>query len=78
MRVQPWSGNPGLELTLADETGAITVVFFGRRALGGVRTGTVMSVTGVAGHHHGMSAILNPAYTIISTPSMPEAVGEHH
>ena len=78
VRVQPWSGTPSLELTLADETGSITVVFFGRRALGGVRTGTVMSVNGVAGRHHGVTAILNPEYAIISTPAMPEAPGEHH
>ena len=78
VRVQPWSGTPSLELTLADETGSITVVFFGRRALGGVRTGTVMSVNGVAGRHHGGTAILNPEYSILSSPSMPEVPGEHH
>ena len=63
IRVQPWGGNPALECTLADETGSITVVFFGRREIGGVRLGTIMSVTGVAGEHHGMRAILNPEYT---------------
>ncbi len=78
MRVQPWSGTPSLECTLADETGSITVVFFGRRAVAGVRTGTVMSVKGVAGKHHGMLAMLNPEYSIISTPPLPEAPGEHH
>ena len=71
-RVQPWGGNPALECTLADETGSITVVFFGRREIGGVRLGTIMSVTGVAGEHHGMRAILNPEYAIIlSTPTAP-------
>ncbi len=78
LRVQPWSGTPSLECTLADETGSITVVFFGRRSIGGVRTGTVMSVTGIAGRHHGVLAVLNPEYTIISTPPLPEAPGEHH
>ncbi|MEQ1699540.1 MAG: amino acid permease [Ilumatobacteraceae bacterium] len=78
MRVHPWSGTPSLELTLADETGSITVVFFGRRSLGGVRTGTVMAVTGMAGRHHGITALLNPEYEIISTPPMPDAPGEHH
>ncbi|MBI4932263.1 MAG: amino acid permease [Actinobacteria bacterium] len=78
MRVQPWSGTPSLECTLTDESGSVTVVFFGRRSVGGVRTGTVMSVKGVAGRHHGMTAILNPEYTIISTPPMPDAPGEHH
>ena len=78
VRVQPWSGTPSLECTLADETGSITIVFFGRRTVGGIRTGTVMSVTGAAGRHHGMMAVLNPAYTIISTPTLPEAPSEHH
>lgn len=78
VRVKPWSGTPSLECTLADESGSITVVFFGRQAIGGVRTGTVMSINGIAGRHHGMTAILNPEYTIISTPSAPEPPGEHH
>jgi amino acid transporter len=78
VRVQPWSGTPSLECSLADETGAVTVVFFGRRTVGGVRAGTVMSVTGVAGVHHGMRAILNPDYTIISTPPPGESPSEHH
>ena len=77
VRVQPWGGNPALECTLADETGSITVVFFGRREIGGVRLGTIMSITGVAGEHHGMRAILNPEYAIISTPSMPQAPDHH-
>ncbi|HEY0517852.1 MAG TPA: amino acid permease [Ilumatobacteraceae bacterium] len=76
-RVQPWGGNPALECTLADETGSITIVFFGRREIGGVRLGTIMSVTGVAGEHHGMRAILNPEYAIISTPTAP-VQPEHH
>jgi amino acid transporter len=78
VRVHPWSGAPSLQCTLADETGAIFVVFYGRRTVAGIRTGTVMSVTGVAGIHQGVRAILNPAYELISTPPMPEAPAEHH
>jgi hypothetical protein len=77
IRVQPWGGNPALECTLADETGSIAVVFFGRRQIGGVRLGTIMSVTGVAGEHHGILAILNPEYTIISTPAAPIQPARH-
>ena len=76
-RVQPWGGNPALECTVADETGSITVVFFGRREIGGVRLGTIMSVTGVAGEHHGVRAILNPEYAIISTPTAPVRPDQH-
>jgi len=77
IRVQPWAGNPALECTLADETGSITVVFFGRREIGGVRLGTIMTITGVAGEHHGMRAILNPEYAILSTPAAPTHPGQH-
>ncbi len=73
MRVQPWAGNPALECSLADETGSIDVLFLGRREVGGVRLGTVMAVTGVAGRHHGRRAMLNPAITLIATPPEPTA-----
>jgi hypothetical protein len=76
-RVQPWGGNLALECTLADETGSIAVVFFGRREIGGVRLGTIMSITGVPGEHHGMRAILNPEYAIISTPTAPVRPDHH-
>jgi amino acid transporter len=76
-RVQPWGGNLALECTLADETGSIAVVFFGRREIGGVRLGTIMSITGVPGEHHGMRAILNPEYAIISTPTAPIRPDHH-
>ncbi len=76
-RVQPWGGNVALECTLADETGSIAVVFFGRREIGGVRLGTIMSVTGVPGEHHGMRSILNPEYAIISTPTAPVRPDHH-
>jgi len=78
VRVQPWSGTPSLECSLADETGSVTVVFFGRESLGGVRAGTVMSVTGVAGRHHGHTAILNPEYQIIAAAPAGEAPADHH
>jgi RecG-like helicase len=72
VRVQPWSGTASLECTIADETGSMNVVWYGRRALGGIRVGTVLSIVGTVGRHRGMDAVLNPAYTIISTPAAPE------
>ncbi|MBI1845168.1 MAG: amino acid permease [Actinobacteria bacterium] len=64
MRVQPRSGVPTLEVTLVDDSGSLTIVFLGRRHLGGVRTGTYLQAVGVAGEYHGRVAILNPSYTI--------------
>ena len=62
--VQPWSGVAALELTIIDDTGALTVVFFGRRHLAGVTTGTRIVVDGVGAERRGSMAMLNPAYEI--------------
>jgi hypothetical protein len=64
LRVQPWSGVAALELTLVDDTGAVTIVFFGRRQLPGVTSGTKLVIEGVVGEHRGKMAMLNPAYEI--------------
>jgi amino acid transporter len=66
LRVQPWSGVASLELSVVDDTGAITVVFFGRRHLAGVHTGSRVIVEGVVGEHRGTMAMLNPAYEILA------------
>jgi amino acid transporter len=68
IRVQPWSGVATLEMTLVDRTGAITIVFLGRRHLPGVGTGTRLVVQGVVGEHRGRLAILNPVYDILPGP----------
>jgi len=66
MRIQPWAEQvASLELTLADSTGGITVVFMGRRTLGGVKLGTYLVVEGMASEHHGLLTILNPAYQLL-------------
>ena len=66
LRIQPWAEQiASLELTLADETGGITVVFMGRRTLGGVKLGTRLVVDGMASESHGLLTILNPAYQLL-------------
>ena len=71
LRVQPRSGAPTLELVLQDDTGAMSVVFLGRRAIAGIDVGTRMRVRGVVGMHHNRLAILNPLYELL--PTAPEA-----
>ncbi len=78
IRVQPWGNAPTLECTLADETGSITVAFLGRRSIGGIRPGTLMTVSGVPTQQHGIRTIVNPVYEFISVPTMPESPSEHH
>lgn len=66
IRIQPWAEEvASLELTLADGTGGITVVFLGRRRLGGIELGTHLVVEGMTSAHHGLLTILNPAYQLL-------------
>jgi amino acid transporter len=65
IRVQPWAGVPTLECTLVDDTGALSVVFLGRREVAGIDLGTRMIVEGMVGEHHGRLAILNPTYQLL-------------
>ncbi len=68
VRVQPWGGAASLEATIKDGHGLLTLVFLGRREVGGVGPGTVLTVSGVVGTHRNRPAMLNPAYTLLSTP----------
>jgi amino acid transporter len=64
LRVEPLAGSPCLECTLADETGAVAVVFFGRSSIPGIQIGALMTVEGMAIDHQGRLAIVNPAYEL--------------
>jgi hypothetical protein len=64
VRVEPLAGSPSLECTVADEAGAICVVFFGRRDVVGVRIGAALWVEGMAIEHRGRLAIVNPVYEL--------------
>ena len=76
MRVQPWSGVQALECTIVDGTGAVNVVFLGRRVVPGIETGTQVAVEGMVGRHDGRLAIINPRYEIIRLASQERpAVG---
>jgi amino acid transporter len=63
-RVEPLAGSPSLECTLVDESGGVSVVFFGRRSIPGVEIGATMTVEGMAIDHHGRLAIVNPVYEL--------------
>ena len=64
LRIEPLAGSPSLECTLVDETGGVSLVFFGRRHIDGVDIGTTMRVTGMAIEHRGRLAIVNPVYEL--------------
>jgi len=64
IRVEPLGGSPSLECTLVDETGGLSVVFFGRRQIEGIAIGATLTVDGMAIDHHGRLAIINPVYEL--------------
>ncbi len=66
LRVQPWSEKiQSLELTLVDGTGGITVVFLGRRSIGGIKLGARLVVEGTVAETRNQLAMLNPAYQLL-------------
>jgi amino acid transporter len=66
VRVQPLAAAPSIEVVLVDDTGALSAVFFGRRAIPGVTAGTRMRVEGMAGESRGRLALLNPTYELLA------------
>jgi amino acid transporter len=64
VRVEPLGGSPSLECTLADDTGSVSMVFFGRRAIEGIVMGATITAEGMALDHHGRLAIVNPLYEL--------------
>jgi hypothetical protein len=46
----------------------LTLVFLGRREIGGIGPGAVLTAEGVVGTHRNRPAMLNPTYTLLSTP----------
>lgn len=65
MRARPTSGQPSLAVTISDDTGSITAVWTGRRAIGGVTLGRRLRVEGVAARVGEALEFTNPAYTLL-------------
>jgi hypothetical protein len=68
LRVKTGGGSTTLECVVEDDTGAMSIVFTGRRHIGGLEVGTRLRAQGMAAEHRGRLAILNPAYALIADP----------
>jgi hypothetical protein len=75
VRVQPLSGVPTLVCTIVDDTGAVNLVFLGRRSIPGIEPGTRLSAEGMVGRHNGQRAVINPVYQLL-TPSRDHGAGD--
>jgi len=60
MTVLPMEGKEALQALISDGTGEVTVVFMGRRGIGGLSLGKRVVVEGVLGEHRGDIRMVNP------------------
>ena len=64
LRVRHWADVPSLEAVVEDDTGHVTIVFLGRRKVGGITLGDPLAVEGMVGVNRDRLVILNPAYDL--------------
>ena len=64
VEVSPIAGNPALRCELVDDTGGVTLLFYGRRSIAGIEPGVKLRAEGRVGEYKGHLAIANPLYTI--------------
>ena len=60
MTVLPMEGKEALQALISDGTGEATIVFMGRRGIGGLTLGKRVVVEGVLGEHRGDVRMVNP------------------
>lgn len=63
--LRPRGGVPALEAELTDGSGALIVVWLGRRRIAGISPGTSIQVEGRIGSSEGHRIIYNPRYELI-------------
>ncbi len=59
------ANSPSVSCRIGDQTGEVTLVFYGRRSIAGLDPGVVLEVTGRIAETHGRRTIANPTYRIV-------------
>ena len=67
--ITPRAGHPALEVELRDGSGAVTLVWLGRRQIPGIEAGRTLKVWGRISCHDGKRLIYNPRYELMETPA---------
>ena len=62
--LRPRAGVPALEAELADGTGAVTLIWLGRREIAGITPGRWLRVQGLVSCREGRKTIYNPRYEL--------------
>lgn len=67
--IHPRGGHPALEVELRDGSGAVTLVWLGRRQIPGIDPGRSINVSGRISCHEGRRVIYNPKYDLLQSPT---------
>jgi RecG-like helicase len=64
VRLAPMRNAPSLEVDVWDDTGGITLIFYGRRSIAGVNAGATLTASGTVGERRGKLTMSNPIYQL--------------
>ena len=67
--ITPRAGHPALEVVLRDGSGAVTLLWLGRRQIPGIDPGRTIKVWGRISCHEGKRLVYNPRYELLDSPS---------
>lgn len=67
LTIRPRAGTPALEAELYDGSGVVTLVWLGRRTIGGVEPGRQLRAMGRITTNEGRRLIFNPRYELLAS-----------
>ena len=67
--INPRGGHPALEVEMRDGSGAVTLLWLGRRQIPGIDPGRAIKVSGRISCHKGRRLLYNPRYELMSATS---------
>ncbi len=69
LTIAPRAGHPSLEVELRDGSGAVTLVWLGRRQIPGIDPGQMIKVSGRISCQDGRRLMYNPKYELLHAPA---------
>ena len=69
LTIAPRAGHPALEVELRDGSGAVTLVWLGRRQIPGIDPGQMIKVSGRISCQDGRRLMYNPKYELLHGPA---------
>lgn len=67
--ITPRGGHPALEVELRDGSGAVTLLWLGRRQIPGIDPGRTIKIWGRISCHEGKRVLYNPRYELLDSPT---------